>query len=164
MSDNAGAAGPEPGNRVAIGITFGNTNSSIAFTVDDKAEVIANEDGGRFRVFRWLFSGLCRRMWNKSKYSELTILFLPLDRQIPTVLSYVDGDEYYGGQAKAFLVRNPDNTIANFRDFLGQEYAHICRCDEPRLTDDGTGSSPSTLPTTTLPLAPRRSTAPSLSP
>jgi molecular chaperone DnaK (HSP70) len=44
------------------------------------------------------------------------------DRQIPTVLSYVDGDEYYGNQAKAFLVRNPSNTIANFRDFLGQEY------------------------------------------
>ncbi|KAF4978755.1 hypothetical protein FZEAL_4916 [Fusarium zealandicum] len=93
MSENAGAkSGPEPGERVAIGITFGNSNSSIAYTVDDKAEVIANEDG---------------------------------DRQIPTVLSYVDGDEYYGGQAKAFLVRNPDNTIANFRDFLGQEFKSI---------------------------------------
>jgi molecular chaperone DnaK (HSP70) len=92
MSDNAGAKGPEPSDRVAIGITFGNSNSSIAYTVDDKAEVIANEDG---------------------------------DRQIPTVLSYVDGDEYYGGQAKAFLVRNPDNTIANFRDFLGQEFKSI---------------------------------------
>lgn len=44
------------------------------------------------------------------------------DRQIPTVLSYVNGDEYYGAQAKAFLVRNPDNTIAYFRDFLGKEY------------------------------------------
>ncbi|KAM0356011.1 hypothetical protein ACHAPU_000404 [Fusarium lateritium] len=92
MSDNAGAKGPEPGNRVAIGITFGNSNSSVAYTVDDKAEVIANEDG---------------------------------DRQIPTTLSYVDGDEYYGGQAKAFLVRNPDNTISSFRDFLGQEFKSI---------------------------------------
>ncbi|KAF4997687.1 hypothetical protein FGRMN_3719 [Fusarium graminum] len=92
MSDNAGAKGPEPGNRVAIGITFGNSNSSVAYTVDDKAEVIANEDG---------------------------------DRQIPTALSYVDGDEYYGGQAKAFLVRNPDNTISSFRDFLGQEFKSI---------------------------------------
>ncbi|RSL88626.1 hypothetical protein CEP52_015155 [Fusarium oligoseptatum] len=93
MSDNTGAKpGPEPGDRVAIGITFGNSNSSIAFTVDDKAEVIANEDG---------------------------------DRQIPTVLSYVDGDEYYGGQAKNFLVRNPDNTIANFKDFLGQDFKAI---------------------------------------
>ncbi|CAJ0548007.1 Ff.00g047610.m01.CDS01 [Fusarium sp. VM40] len=92
MSDNAGAKGPEPSERVAIGITFGNSNSSVAYTVDDKAEVIANEDG---------------------------------DRQIPTVISYVDGDEYYGGQAKAFLVRNPDNTISSFRDFLGQEFESI---------------------------------------
>lgn len=38
----------EPGNRVVIGITFGNSNSSIAYTVDDKAEVIANEDGGMY--------------------------------------------------------------------------------------------------------------------
>ena len=35
-----------PGDRTIIGITFGNSNSSIAHTVDDKAEVIANEDGG----------------------------------------------------------------------------------------------------------------------
>ncbi|KAJ4140173.1 Hsp70 protein that interacts with Zuo1p [Fusarium equiseti] len=109
MSDNAGAKGPEPGDRVAIGITFGNSNSSIAYTVDDKAEVIANEDGGMFA--------------KKRKKQDLlgTILY----RQIPTVLSYVDGDEYYGGQAKAFLVRNPDNTIANFRDYLGQEFKSV---------------------------------------
>jgi molecular chaperone DnaK (HSP70) len=44
-----------------------------------------------------------------------------IDRQIPTALSYADGDEYYGAQAKAFLVRNPSNTIVHFRDFLGQE-------------------------------------------
>jgi molecular chaperone DnaK (HSP70) len=48
-----------------------------------------------------------------------------LDRQIPTVLSYVDGDEYYGTQAKAFLVRNPSNSVAYFRDFLGKEYVHL---------------------------------------
>lgn len=35
-----------PGDRVVIGISFGNSSSSIAVTVDDKAEVIANEDGG----------------------------------------------------------------------------------------------------------------------
>lgn len=46
------------------------------------------------------------------------------DRQIPTILSYVDGEEYYGQQAKAFLVRNPSNTVAYFRDFLGKEYGH----------------------------------------
>lgn len=47
MSESRGAKpGPEPADRVVIGITFGNSNSSIAYTVDDKAEVIANEDGG----------------------------------------------------------------------------------------------------------------------
>lgn len=46
MSDNGSKAGPEPSERTAIGITFGNSNSSIAYLVDDKAEVIANEDGG----------------------------------------------------------------------------------------------------------------------
>lgn len=49
MSESrAGKSGPEPADRVVIGITFGNSNSSIAFTVDEKAEVIANEDGGMF--------------------------------------------------------------------------------------------------------------------
>lgn len=43
------------------------------------------------------------------------------DRQIPTVLSYVDGEEYNGAQAKSQLVRNHKNTVAYFRDFLGQE-------------------------------------------
>ena len=39
--------GGKPGERTAIGISFGNSNSSIAWTTnEDKAEVIANEDGG----------------------------------------------------------------------------------------------------------------------
>lgn len=47
MADSAAAQpGVEPGDRTVIGISFGNSNSSIAVTVDDKAEVIANEDGG----------------------------------------------------------------------------------------------------------------------
>ncbi|KAM7222588.1 ribosome-associated complex subunit SSZ1 [Rhypophila decipiens] len=83
---------PDPDNRIAIGVTFGNANSSIAYVVDDKAEVIANEDG---------------------------------DRQIPTILSYVEGEEYYGQQAKNFLVRNPKNTVAYFRDFLGKDFKSI---------------------------------------
>ena len=87
MSDKRAA--PAPGDRTVIGIAFGNSNSSIAYTVDDKAEVIANEDG---------------------------------DRQIPTILSYVEGEEYYGQQAKNFLIRSPKNTVAYFRDFLGKEY------------------------------------------
>lgn len=44
------------------------------------------------------------------------------DRQIPSVLSYLDGDEFHGGEAKAQLVRNPANTVAYFRDFLGKKY------------------------------------------
>lgn len=51
-SPMAEKTGPEPGDRVVIGITFGNSNSSIAYTVDDKAEVIANEDGGECFLFR----------------------------------------------------------------------------------------------------------------
>ncbi|RMZ72916.1 chaperone dnaK [Pyrenophora seminiperda CCB06] len=82
-----------PAQRVAIGISFGNSYSSIAFTSGEgKAEVIANEDG---------------------------------DRQIPTVLSYVEGEELHGGQAKPQLVRNAKNTVAYFRDFLGQDYKSI---------------------------------------
>lgn len=52
------------------------------------------------------------------------------DRQIPTILSYVDGEEYYGGQAKAFLVRNPNNTIAYFKEFLGKEW--VCTFDRKK--------------------------------
>lgn len=93
---------PDPGSpeptptpsRTAIGISFGNTNSSIAYTTvtEGKAEVIANEEG---------------------------------DRQIPSILSYVAGEEFQGTQAKAQIVRNPRNTIACFRDFLGKSFGEI---------------------------------------
>ena len=43
------------------------------------------------------------------------------DRQIPSILSYVGGEEYHGTQAKSQLVRNNKNTVAYFRDFLGKE-------------------------------------------
>ncbi|KAF2679493.1 HSP70-domain-containing protein [Lentithecium fluviatile CBS 122367] len=83
----------DPSQRVAIGISFGNSYSSIGYTTSDgKAEVIANEDG---------------------------------DRQIPSILSYVEGEELHGGQAKVQLVRNAKNTVAYFRDFLGQEFKSI---------------------------------------
>ncbi|KAF3941456.1 hypothetical protein ABW19_dt0209174 [Dactylella cylindrospora] len=83
----------EPQQKTVIGIAFGNSNSSIAFTgPDGKAEVIANEEG---------------------------------DRQIPSVLSYVGDEEYHGAQAKSHLVRNPKNTIAYFRDYLGKSFAEI---------------------------------------
>lgn len=87
------SAEQDPSQRVAIGISFGNSYSSIAWTTTDgKAEVIANEDG---------------------------------DRQIPSFLSYVEGEELHGGQAKSQLVRNAKNTVAYFRDFLGQEFKSI---------------------------------------
>ena len=47
-----------------------------------------------------------------------------VDRQIPSIVSYVEGEEYYGTQAKSFLVRYPGNSVAYFRDFLGQEYVY----------------------------------------
>ncbi|KAL7621176.1 Hsp70 protein that interacts with Zuo1p [Parahypoxylon ruwenzoriense] len=84
--------GVSPSDRCAIGISFGNSYSSIACTIDDSPVVIANEDG---------------------------------DRQIPTILSYVEGEEYTGNQAKALLVRNPKNTVVSFKDFLGQEFKSI---------------------------------------
>ncbi|KAF2642977.1 chaperone protein dnaK [Massarina eburnea CBS 473.64] len=83
----------DPTQRVAIGISFGNSYSSIAYTTGEgRAEVIANEDG---------------------------------DRQIPSFLSYVEGEELHGGQAKPQIVRNAKNTVAYFRDFLGQEFKSI---------------------------------------
>lgn len=89
MSDSS--AEQEAG--AVIGIAFGNTTSSIAYTsADGKAELIANEEG---------------------------------DRQIPTVLSYLDSDEFHGGEAKAQLVRNASNTVAYFRDYLGKKYSEI---------------------------------------
>jgi molecular chaperone DnaK (HSP70) len=44
------------------------------------------------------------------------------ERQIPSILSFSEGEEYHGGQAKTQLVRNGANTIAGFRDWLGQKY------------------------------------------
>ena len=71
-----------------IGITFGNTSSSIAVaSADGKVDVIANPDG---------------------------------DRSIPSALSYIGADEYHGSQAEARLIRNPENTIVNFRDYIGK--------------------------------------------
>ncbi|KAI9819145.1 MAG: Hsp70 protein that interacts with Zuo1p [Pycnora praestabilis] len=85
--------GSAPAERVAIGLSFGNSNSSIAYTSGEgKAEVIANEEG---------------------------------DRQIPSILSYVEGEEFNGTQAKAQLVRNPQNTVAYFRDFIGKDFKSI---------------------------------------
>ncbi|KAJ5130577.1 uncharacterized protein N7515_006616 [Penicillium bovifimosum] len=91
MGDAANSAAEA--ERYAIGISFGNSCSSIArISPEGKAEVIANEEG---------------------------------DRQIPSILSYIDGEEYHGTQAKAQLVRNSGNTVAYFRDFIGKEFKSI---------------------------------------
>ncbi|KAI9671617.1 MAG: Hsp70 protein that interacts with Zuo1p [Trizodia sp. TS-e1964] len=93
VQDGARTEAVVPFQRIAIGLSFGNSNSSIAFTsADGKAEVIANEEG---------------------------------DRQIPSILSYVDGEEYHGMQAKLHLVRNSKNTVAYFRDYLGKDFKSI---------------------------------------
>ncbi|CAL8576122.1 Hsp70 protein that interacts with Zuo1p [Xanthoria parietina] len=85
--------GVDPEETLAIGISFGNSNSGIAYTTaEGKAEVIANEEG---------------------------------DRQIPSILSYIGGEEFHGTQAKAQLVRNSQNTVAYFRDYIGKEFESI---------------------------------------
>ncbi|KAI9833319.1 MAG: hypothetical protein M1819_003714 [Sarea resinae] len=92
-AEDATAAASAPAERYAIGISFGNSNSSIAHTTSEgKAAVIANEEG---------------------------------DRQIPSILAYVEGEEYHGTQAKAQLVRNSKNTVAYFRDYLGKDFKSI---------------------------------------
>jgi molecular chaperone DnaK (HSP70) len=44
---SAGKTGLKAEDRKAIGITLGNSNSSIAYLKEDNVEVIANEDGGK---------------------------------------------------------------------------------------------------------------------
>jgi molecular chaperone DnaK (HSP70) len=80
----------------------------LTFSQEGKAEVIANEEGGTYNFGR----SCC--------FVNTRLTFLT-DRQIPSILSYVDGEEFQGAQAKAQLVRNAKNTVAYFRDFLGQE-------------------------------------------
>ncbi|CAI5759113.1 unnamed protein product [Candida verbasci] len=76
-----------------IGITFGNTSSSIAVASgDSKVDVIANPDG---------------------------------DRAIPSALSYINSDEYHGNQALSRIIRNPESTVVNFRDFIGKKFSEI---------------------------------------
>ena len=76
---------------------------------DGKVEVIANEEGGKLSL-------------QAGKYCcTQGADVLEIDRQIPSILSYIDGEEYHGTQAKAQLVRNSQNTVTNFRDYLGKE-------------------------------------------
>jgi molecular chaperone DnaK (HSP70) len=94
MSEESnGGPGEGSPEQYAIGISFGNSYSSIAhISGEGKVEVIANEEG---------------------------------DRQIPSILSYIEGEEFHGTQAKAQLIRNSKNTIAFFRDYVGKDYKSI---------------------------------------
>ena len=105
--ENASSEAPE---RYTIGISFGNSNSSIAhISGEGKVEVIANEEG---------------------------------DRQIPSILSYVEGEEYHGTQAKSQLVRNSKNTIAYFKEFVGKDFKAIdptaCQYSAHPIDNSGT--------------------------
>lgn len=51
LTMSAGKTGLKAEDRKAIGITLGNSNSSIAYLKEDNVEVIANEDGGRQGFF-----------------------------------------------------------------------------------------------------------------
>lgn len=53
------------------------------------------------------------------------------EHAIPTALAYVGEDEYHGGQAIAHLIRNPQNTIINFRDYIGQTFDKV----DPLVTE-----------------------------
>ncbi|KAL9043855.1 MAG: hypothetical protein Q9214_002972 [Letrouitia sp. 1 TL-2023] len=92
-----GSATEEEEN-ISIGIRFGNSYSTLAYMTGV------------------LLRKRCDAM---SCYGFLT------DRQIPSALSYVDGEEFHGTQARSQLVKNPQNTVTRFRDFLGKRFDEI---------------------------------------
>src|ERR1700759_755754 len=110
MSEESnGVPGEGSPEQYAIGISFGNSYSSIAhISGEGKIEVIANEEG---------------------------------DRQIPSILSYIEGEEFHGTQAKAQLIRNSKNTVAFFRDYIGKDYKSIdptpCHASAHPLEEQG---------------------------
>lgn len=109
MSDETNSVPTGSPEHYAIGISFGNSYSSIAhISGEGKVEVIANEEG---------------------------------DRQIPSILSYVEGEEFHGTQAKTQLVRNHKNTVAYFRDYIGKDYKSIdltpCHASAHPIEHDG---------------------------
>lgn len=72
----ANKVGVTPDERTAIGITFGNSYSSIAVTVDDSAVVIANEDGGKLdtRTFPLYDPIITNGLYNRPTNSHLLVL------------------------------------------------------------------------------------------
>lgn len=117
-----------PTDHFAIGISFGNSNSSIAHTntvrFSHTIEISSTTDDILLGRKSRSNSERRRRYDTGSHWIKIRALKLTLDnldRQIPSILSYVKGEEYHGTQAKSQLVRNAENTIAYFRDFIGKE-------------------------------------------
>src|ERR1700742_60702 len=110
MSEESnGVPGEGSPEQYAIGISFGNSYSSIAhISGEGKVEVIANEEG---------------------------------DRQIPSILSYIEGEEFHGTQAKAQLIRDSKNTVPFFRDYIDRDYKSIdptpCHASAHPIEDKG---------------------------
>jgi len=76
------AHSPAPGDRHPIGISFGNSNSSIAYTtIEDKAEVIANEDGGMESDYM----GKCRTVTNYILQIVKSHRFYPMSTEKSTM-------------------------------------------------------------------------------
>jgi molecular chaperone DnaK (HSP70) len=127
-----------PAERVAIGISFGNSYSSIAFTSPVCARPmepftrrsLTSRRREKRRLSPTKTEVCCHIFVFRFLNSDLTP---PPDRQIPSILSYVEGEELHAGQAKSQLIRNSKNTVAYFRDFLGQEYASLNTCIHPVL-------------------------------
>lgn len=64
------ASGAAPGERTTIGISFGNSNSSIAYTTaEDKSEVIANEEGGKLNILSLNIGSLVTNFLDRSSNS-----------------------------------------------------------------------------------------------
>lgn len=154
MSESRGVKpGPEPADRVAIGITFGNSNSSIAFTVDDKAEVIANEDGGECFV---------RIPVRFARWRVLTAADRPTDPDRPVlcrrrrVLRH-PGEGFPGAQPGQHGRLLPRLLGKGVRTPLEAQI-------RPGILTSFAGSSRLTLPTATPPRTPRTPLAPSPSP
>ncbi|KAJ2302452.1 Hsp70 protein that interacts with Zuo1p [Coemansia sp. RSA 2706] len=67
------------------------------------------------------------------------------EHKTPTFIAFSGGEEFHGSQAKHQLVRNAANTIAGFRDMLGQAYsaelaAKHAGCARIEAAADGSGA------------------------
>lgn len=127
------AATPEGPDEYSIGIAFGNSNSYIAHmgSVSGDADSRLGSSLTPSRMQRHRSSPTRKEVGDPLTPKSTTDF---QDRLIPSVLSYVDGEEFYGTQAKAQLVRNHKNTVTYFRNLLGKEYGDQSPALPPQLT------------------------------